>query len=601
MKQLFLTAAIVLGPAVSLASAEYLMIKIDLNKLSPPYTPNQFGPGMQPLPQGGPPRPLGPGGTGKDEPQEPPLWATAYLQLKLAPVNNKVLWKIDHPWGKALVPTSLGDLGTLTFYHQPSAAQRFVERRKHLEKEDKTPEKLLQLAEWALEHGLPQSFQQTMQELGKVDASHPAVLAVKQVGEALARPVRGLDPMAGSIIAELNDENFRQVLNEGGHYVLFTDLPRDRQKEADLKKWTERLEDNYRNFFYWFAARGRVLPVPTYKLVAVIVAGRKDFERKHDSLSGRPTVADGFLVRRENVAVFSAEPLDEAYTKLEQYNKKEWEAARVGRDDLLSGDVINRRDLAAKPMIIAKFETLAMLQKAMEKESARAAVTHEGMRQLLAATGLLPRGVVAAEWAHFGMASFFETPFRAYYVGVGLPHWIYMVEFKHLKKTGELGKSTEVLLRTISDRYFVAANTTQRLLEANTDEREMLEPVLQDELMTARTTAWALTYYLARHKLDNLEQYYRELASLPRDLEFDAAVLQGCFARAFGLADVQNPGKLDMAKVARLAEAWYASMEGESLDLLEVQTDALKERSKLPKRGRPNGRTESGAPGAASP
>jgi hypothetical protein len=74
------------------------------------------------------------------------------------------------------------------------------------------------------------------------------------------------------------------------------------------------------------------------------------------------------------------------------------------------------------------------------------------------------------------------------------------------------------------------------------------------------------------------------LANLPRDLEFDEAVLQGCFARAFGLTESMDSGKLDSVKLARLAEAWYTAMEGESLDLLEVQSDALKERAKKQQR-----------------
>jgi hypothetical protein len=424
-----------------------------------------------------------------------------------------------------------------------------------------------------------------MDEMGKVEAKHPAVLAVQRVRDALARPVAGIDPMASGLAEELKDENYRPISSDKGHYLLFTDLHPGGQNEKELAKWVERLEDNYRNFFYWFASRGTALSVPSYRLVAVVVAGPKEFERKHDSYSPGPLVANGFLIRRSNAVVFAGQPIDDAFYKLEKNNSKEWEAFKVGRDELLSGDVVKRTDLARSPDLISKFQTLALLQKAMEKESARAAVTHEGTRQLLAATGLLPRGVLAAEWVHSGTATFLETPYHAFYFGVGLPHWIYLVEFKHLQKTGELGKSNEVLLKTIADRYFIAARATQEQFDRNKEGREALEPVLHDELMTARTTAWALTYYLAKHRLANLEQYLRELASLPRDLEFDDVVLQGCFARAFGLTDTMDPGKLDMAKLSRLAEAWYASMAGESLDLLEVQNDALKERAKINRQG----------------
>jgi hypothetical protein len=322
---------------------------------------------------------------------------------------------------------------------------------------------------------------------------------------------------------------------------------------------------------------------------------------------------DGFVVRRDNVAVFSSRRIDEAYERLEKHNASEWAQFRVSRDELLSGAVAKKAQLAQVQggMLVAKLQTLALLQKALEEESERTAATHEGTRQLLAATGLLPRSVVAADWVHFGMASFFETSYQAYYLGVGMPSWVYLVEFKHLKKTPELANSHEVLLKTISDYYFVVANKTQEQFTAHKDEREELEPELEYELKTARTTAWALTYYLARHRLDQLERYFGELANLPRDLEFDEGVLQGCFVRAFGLTDSSDPNKLDMGKVAKLAKDWYDAMEKEHLDLIEVQTETLQDRSKAPPRprqpsrprqqqpsGTPNIQQQGGIPGA---
>jgi hypothetical protein len=589
MRRLLLAAALVFGPAAGLASAEYVMIKIDVNKiLALPPGPGQRGRVSQPANQV--PNPAFGHQPRRKESTEPPLWVTAYLQLlhKPEPIRfpGMEFVRIDHPWsrsgGKSLTVKDLKELGTIRFYHQPSVAERLVARKRELAREGPNAEKLLLLAQWALEHGLARDFEQTMEELGKTDAKQAAFVAFKQVSTAMARPINAVDPRASAMVEELTRENYRAINTTGGHYILLTDVRPGGQNDVDLRKWEERLEDNYRNFFYWFAARGKVLPVPTYRLVAAVVAVPQDFERKHEMYGGEPTVAPGFLIRRSNVAVYCAEPIDDAYKKLEKYNRDEWqmETVRVGRDELLSGAVLkNRGDLLADPMFLAKIQTLALVEKSIEKESARAAVTHGGTLQLVAATGLLPRGVVAGAWAHAGLAGFFETPFRAFYFGVGLPHWQYLVEFKYLKKTGELARSDEVLLKTISDHYFVTAHSIQQQMTINRDERDLLEPELERELMTARTSAWALMYYLAKHRLDGLEKYFQELASLPRDLEFDDAVLQGCFARAFGLTDPADPSKLDMAKFTSFAEAWYASMEGESLDLLEVQNDALKERS----------------------
>jgi hypothetical protein len=584
--RLFLTAVVCGGAVVGAASADYLMLKVDLNKALTPASqtprPGAIGPpgvgARQPNPNV--PGPRGMQGTGQES-QEPPLWATAYLELKRKPAPAGTMLGIEHPWGKALVPPNLDQVATIRLYPQASVARRFDERKKTLAKEGKTPEKLLQLAAWALEHGLTRSFLLTMDEVAAEAPDNAIVKAVAKVRQDMRRPVTGDDPAAAALLEDLKRENYRSVPSEQGHYVLYTDLRSGEQNDVEVKRFADRLEATYHNFFYWFAIRGKVLPVPTRRLVAVLVARPADFEAKRQSLNPDSLTSDGFMVRQDNVAVLSAQRNDDAYNKLEKNNREEWQQFKVGRDDLLSGNVVKRRDLQTQPALIAKLQTLAVLQKAMEEESERASVTHEATRQLFAAAGILPRSVLAAEWVHFGMASFFETPYEAYYPGTGLPSWIYLVEFKHLKKTGELGKSHEVLLRTVTDRYFVAAGTTQQQMEALKDHREELEPLLQEQLRTARGTAWALTYYLARYKRDGLHQYMQELASLPRDLEFDEAVLQGCFARAFGLSDSADPKKIDMAKLTRLADAWYTAMDGETLDIVDVQTEALRERAKI--------------------
>jgi hypothetical protein len=536
------------------------------------------------VPPGAPPQ----AGEQQDD-EEQPLWAIARLEVKVRPAQSIAgLIPVDQPWGKTLLPQSLGNLGTIKQYSRASVAKRFNDQKKSLLTEGKTPAKLRALAEWALEHGMINAFLQTMDELKKEDPNHAAVKALDAVNADMKRRPSADDPSAVTLIEELKATKYRPLLSENGHYVLYTDLQRlDRTKEPEIRKWLERLETTYHSFFYWFALQGQALPVPPHRLVAVLVDSPADFEAKHQSFNPGPMVADGFTVRRDNVAVFSARRLGEAYDKLEKHNLKEWGMLKVGRDELLRGVFSTpRRDLA-QPQIVAKLQTLALLQKAMEEEAERSAASHEGTRQLLAATGLLPRSVVAAEWIHFGMASFFETPYEAYYTGTALPSWLYVVEFKHYRKHKALANSQEVLLKTITDQFFIQANSTQEYIDDNKDERENEEPVLQEELRKARTTAWALTYYLARHKLGNLQRYFQELASLPRDLEFDAPVLQGCFARAFGLVDPTDPTKLDMGKVKGLADAWYAKMEGVSLDLLDVQAEALKDHAPTRATGQP--------------
>ena len=94
------------------------------------------------------------------------------------------------------------------------------------------------------------------------------------------------------------------------------------------------------------------------------------------------------------------------------------------------------------------------MQKAMDEESIRATISHEGVRQLTAAAGLLPRTVAAPEWVQFGMASFFETPHRALWSGTGALSWLHLHKFKTLAKDKKTGRAEDVLLGVITDDYF---------------------------------------------------------------------------------------------------------------------------------------------------
>src|SRR5262249_49695277 len=155
------------------------------------------------------------------------------------------------------------------------------------------------------------------------------------------------------------------------------------------------------------------------RLVTVLVKendskSTKEFDAKHQLFEQLPMVADGFTVRRDNTVVLASRRMDEAYNALVRNNHQMWSSQyKVSPRDLLQDNNITRRrsDLGGALPVL---QTLALLQYAMEEESESATVTHECVRQLEAATGLIPRNVNAAEWAQFGLASFFETPHHAY-------------------------------------------------------------------------------------------------------------------------------------------------------------------------------------------
>jgi len=279
------------------------------------------------------------------------------------------------------------------------------------------------------------------------------------------------------------------------------------------------------------------------------------------------------------VAIFSARRLDETYALLDKINQNNWVAHQWTRDELLSG-AGRKNDPQINMTMLPQQQTYALVQKAMEAENEAASVSHEGIRQLLSASGLLPRNVAAPEWVEFGMASFFETPrmasllesprtegahqpYPALWQGVGMPNWKYYVAFRELRKGDKLGDAKAALLKVATNSAFNKAHEAIRYAKTKEDkEGETLLAKANHELETARTTAWALTDYLARKRLKDLDKYFQLLTELPRDLEFNEKVLQHCFAQAFGLTDAKDSSKLNETALANLANDWIATLDG---------------------------------------
>src|SRR5262249_17010946 len=146
------------------------------------------------------------------------------------------------------------------------------------------------------------------------------------------------------------------------------------------------------------------LAVPDKRLVAVLIKQGEEFKRYQQIFDSLPTVADGFLARRDNLAVFSLERTDLASEALAKNTKSLWKGLRTDRGASLKrwpeSAEGKRLDMATG----ADIQTLALLERALQEDAEIASVTHEGTRQLLAATGQLPRNVAVPEWLQFGWA-----------------------------------------------------------------------------------------------------------------------------------------------------------------------------------------------------
>ena len=536
----------------------------------------------------------------RDESQ--PRWVYAYLELTTkpriysTPKIGPTHLEIDHPWGrKCVVPLELVKLPydeeKPGYIYKESMPFEFDKRLKKWIKDGKDPVRLMNLAVWALEHGLLKDFHRTMaiMEQQKIDSRPERMKALLKsyaaVRAELAKTPDGDDPALGGLLTDLKKAGYHQLNSTQGHYSVLTNVPSTRN--AGIMRRLALMEETYEKFYYWFALHNleSMPPVPRRRLVAVIVNDPKEFAEKQKAWGSLPLVGDGFLPRRDNVMVLSAEHLDENFVLLKRNNQEM--VKRKSRESLLSGSIwpeggyktikgrilpqdmprfLKDKKIWDEAGTISYMQTLVLVEKILATEAERATISHEATRQLLFATGMLPRNVEVPEWIQYGLASFFETPQGSFYPSVGLPSWTNLIDFKYHRKK-DLGPAKDVLLNLISDRYFLKARESERVLNASRYRPEHLANKAKDDQEIARSTAWAMVYFLAKEgKLNALLKYSEELDRLPRDLELSPRVLTAAFARAFNLPE---------ARLQKVADEWFYAMDNTMLEIQEWERDFL--------------------------
>jgi Protein of unknown function (DUF1570) len=474
--------------------------------------------------------------------------------------------RIYHKWGRTGITKTPDIVSTLIRENGlplPPVAMRFKLKRAELLRDsarEERAEKLLDLARWALAHGLVDksaaktSFVDVMDEIAQASPSDPAVKAFHQVQADLQRATS--TPTDASFWRS-KFGNYRTATSD--HFVLLHNASGS-STPPEVAVFLKRLEDHYRGFFYWFASRGQSVPMPQQKLIAVLISKPEEFAAERAVFDNPPLTADGFCARQENLAIFCAVPVDQAYEALSRATRDLW-LSGWSREGLLRGEVNKGAPRGAQPAEQVKNQMVALLLKALEEESTIASVSHVGTVQLAVAAGLLPRHVEEPEWIRYGIGSYAETPKGAYWNGIGAPSWKHLVRWKLWDEAGTLEAQPEEALRSVvTDKYF----------------REMKD-TSEKSLRLPRMMAWSLTYFLAEKKTDGLFRYFAELNNMPRDLEFDDAALLACFGRAFDLMDSASPTQLNPGKLSKLANEWYQFIHYTNLEASEAYNDLIEE------------------------
>jgi hypothetical protein len=475
-------------------------------------------------------------------------------------------------------------------------AQRFFEaRNKHNSLPKATTKKVLELAEFALQHGLVKDFESVMD--GAVtsdrDKADPAVVRYARVRERLRNALPD-EPDSGWYGELRKNAAFKRVTRvragDKGDATIdtlyFTVYHSLESSENDaIRSRLPRLDDAFRTYYYWWALKGPEVPLLPPHRVVVVLTGPGEFFSRHEALtfkrmksaldtpdgkdprdesllwrhqhstySNGPIVADGFVARRPALAVLCVKRTDQTFHSLDKVFDTPESTKKMMK--LTLND--RPRPDADEPDKIRRY-TYALLLKSMEEDGERAGVSHNISRQLLFVSGVLPTNVAVPEWIQFGLASFFETPLGAPWASpTDLSPLYWSPAFK--KEFGSLGREqmVKVLQSVVTDRDF-----RQSVSETN-------KPLA---LYRARAFAWNLTYFLATADKDTragLVQYGRELAKLPRDREIDEQTLLLCFARAFGL--LKTDREIDETKWNEFALRWQDVMREKNLESAELLT-----------------------------
>jgi hypothetical protein len=361
------------------------------------------------------------------------------------------------------------------------------------------------------------------------------------------------------------------------YHVLFWD-----GMDAELNRRVAQLEDNFKAFFLVNALRGVAIPVPEKPLIVVLAKSTTDVRNLSASLDGMPAISDGFYSPDHGILVLSPERLDAVS---QTFNRQIQDMFRQGisRAQLLAGEGPKIDDKgyvkdSKTSTEVARMQTWVIAERYAEEEAEWAAVSREGTRQLLHATGLLPQHVSLPLWLAEGSANYYHRPKGpafsqdgdkdvitvALSTGYGVPNYVRQKQFSELLRLGQFSVNSkdkpnagQMLRNVVTDAYFNAAVSgldidnpklplppappkpaagAPATMPAPEDPVVVKRRRAEFLVMKSQATAWSLYYFLAKVHGPGLERYVAELNKMPRDLPLGEFTRIEAFARAFNLS-----------------------------------------------------------------
>lgn len=552
----FFRSLVAMSIAVLPLHADYLLLKIDLSRVDFPY--------LQGKDKDSPPMPI--------KSDEGPRWVYGVVDLKDAksnkldvkdilwgPANEYKLLQIQSLTHRLVLPKSPHVEGQVV---KKNWANEYASAEKNLGKSTA-------LARWAFQNQLKAEFAKAIANL---PPTAPAAVRYQKLQGDLKKANPADDPALQPLLQSLQKEDFKVALSERGFFGLLYQPSSDGSDQGISAK-LRKLETALDNFYAWFALHEKLPmpPLPEQKSMIVLVQSPQEFSKRHFVFGQPPLSHDGFLARRDNLMVLAPQPLDDAYAAFDKNNFSLRQSWDLKKDQILTGRFWEKADLSGATTVVkwGEIQGLHLAQKTLEDDAETSTLSHLGARQMLAASGFLPRSLIVPEWLTFGWASLFESSPGLLTPNVAAPG-LYLLDFR---RRTEKQPPVEILRNLISDRYFHEVLQVEKLVQelerrdADPREKQRAQQILAETRERAHGTAWSFVYFLEQtDRMPQLLSFAAKLRELPRDWEPTPAAVQACFAAAFDLNDGQETPKLDPAKFQNLANLWFKEMQRVQMD-----------------------------------
>lgn len=372
--------------------------------------------------------------------------------------------------------------------------------------------KLMEVAEWALKHGMLEKFRECVKAAYTLDATNAEAKRLTDLMQEIDTIDLGESTELESFLRNRVGSAKNMEFRKSKHFILYHNTNKGGKdgKPAGPKKGDRAeqrlalLEKVYESFLFKFYSKGIKLDIPKERLMVVLFEEEKQFLNYAEMVSPSLKGVAGFWSHVDNIAVFYDHGGTEEFKSLQELNRalqdQKQEAYRLQRAGI-GGDNAD---------IVHRAEAIDKIFNMWQQNQDITVVSHECVHQMAGNTGLLPRHVMVPSWVHEGLATYFECPKDASWSGIGAVNEERLEWYRALERGQKEVSSLEWI---VSDQIFDLAATHAGRLHAYGQ-------------------AWALTHFmLEEHPLEMLA-FYDRLGKMPPDVIFSPEVLHKTFDEA---------------------------------------------------------------------